>query len=74
MCGVVLIESITVCGVMPGVTGADGEKEAVAPVGRVDTLNVTGLENVPCEDETVRANIAVCPAVTGGVELGGATE
>lgn len=74
VCGMVATESITVWGTAPGVTVADGEKEAVAPAGSVDTPNVTGSEKVPCEDETVRANIAVCPAVTGGVELGGETE
>jgi hypothetical protein len=52
---------------------ADGAKEAVAPVGSPDTVNVTGLENVPFEDESVKTKFAVCPAVTGGVELGGVT-
>lgn len=74
VCGVVVIESVTVCGVPPGVIVADDANEAVAPAGRGDTLNVTGLENVPFEGDTVKANIAVCPAVTGGVELGGVTE
>jgi hypothetical protein len=73
VCAVVVMESATGCGVAPGVIVADGEKEAVAPAGSPDTLNVTGLENVPFEEETVNAKFAVCPASTGGAELGGVT-
>jgi hypothetical protein len=76
VCGVVAIESVTGCGVAPGVIVADGAKEAVVPAGKGgdwDTPNVTGLENVPSMDETVKAKVAVCPAAIGGVELGGVT-
>ena len=38
------IESVTLAGVLPGVIVAD-ENIAVAPVGRPDAVNVTGLEN-----------------------------
>jgi hypothetical protein len=76
VCGVVVMERVTVCGVAPGVIVADGAKESVAPAGRGvngDTLNKTGLENVPFEDETVKAKFAVFPAETGGSVLGGVT-
>lgn len=76
MCGIVVIERVTVCGAGPGVIGADGAKEGVVPGGMEvdeDTPNVTGLVNVPSIDETTRAKIAVCPAVIGGAELGGVT-
>ena len=53
---------------------ADGAKEAVAPAGSGDALNVTGLENVPFKDETVKAKFAVRPAVTEVGELGAVTE
>lgn len=73
MCAVVAMESVTICEAEPGVIVADGSKEAVVPAGRVDTLKVTGLENVPLVGETVRGKLALCPAVTEGVELGGVT-
>jgi hypothetical protein len=75
VCAFVAIESVTVCGEAPGVIGPDGAKEAAAPAGSgVDRLNVTGSENVPCEGEMVKANVAVCPAVTEIDELCEATE
>jgi hypothetical protein len=64
---VVEIESVTDCVVAPGVTVADGEKEALAPEGSPDTLNVTGLVNAPFEGATVMMNVAGWPA---GTELG----
>ena len=73
-CGVVVIESVTVCGEAPNVIGPDGTKEAASPAGSgVDRPSVTGSENVPREGETVNANVAVCPAVMGGDDLDGAT-
>jgi len=77
VCGIVVIESVTVCGVAPGVIVADGAKEVVVPAGSGgtgDTLNITGSENAPFEGETVSAKFAVCPAVTEVAELGGVTE
>jgi len=74
MCGIVVIESVTICGVAPGVIVADGAKEGFASVGMPDALNITELENVPFEDETVKAKFAVCPAVIEVVELGAVTE
>lgn len=77
VCGVVVISSVTVFGLAPGVTVADGEKEADAPAGNGvdgDKLNVTGLGNVPFDGDRVKTKFAVCPAVTGGDELGGVTE
>jgi hypothetical protein len=53
MCGAVVMASVTVCFVAPGVIVADGAKEAVAPAGSGDTLNVTGSENVPFEGNRV---------------------
>ena len=76
VCGFVAIESVTVCGAAPGVIVADGAKEIVVPAGMGvdwDTPNVIGLVNVPSIDETTKANVAVCPAVIGGLELGGVT-
>jgi hypothetical protein len=74
VCAVVEIESVTIFGVAPGVIVADGVKEAVAPAGNADRLNVTGSENVPFNGETVSAKFAICPAEMGGDELGGVTE
>lgn len=76
VCGIVVIESVTVCGAGPGVIIVDGAKEIVVPAGKEvdwETPNVTELENVPSMDETTRAKVAVCPAVIGGVVLGGVT-
>ena len=70
------MESVTICGVVPGVIVADGAKEAVAPAGNGvsgDMLNVTRLENAPSVDATVNTKFAVWPAETGGSELGGIT-
>ena len=53
---------------------ADGAKEAVAPAGSGDALNITGLKNVPFRDEMVKAKFAVPPAVTEVGELGAFTE
>jgi hypothetical protein len=72
VCGVVEIESVTICGFAQGVTCVDGVKVAFAPAGsgvEGDMLNVTGSENVPLVGERVNANFAVSPAVTGGGEL-----
>jgi len=76
VCGVVVIESVTVCGAAPGVIVADGANEGIVPAGREvagDTPNVTGLANVPSIVETTSAKVAVRPAVIGGVKLGGVT-
>ena len=73
-CAVVEIESVTVCGVAPGVIVAEGENVADVPAGKGGAaVNVTGLANVPYEGDTINAKLAVCPAVTGGKELGGLT-
>jgi hypothetical protein len=69
----VAIERVTEVGLLPGVIVADGENKAVVPGGSAETLNVTGLENVPFEGDTVRPKLAVWPAVTGGDELGALT-
>jgi hypothetical protein len=77
VCGVVEIESVTICGVAPGVTGNDGVKVAFVPAGsgvEGDILNVTGSENVPLVGERVNANFAVSPAVIVGGEVAAATE
>jgi hypothetical protein len=66
---VVEIARVTLCEVTPGVIVAEGVKEAFAPMGSGERLNVTGLVNVPLEDDTVNEKLAVCPAVTGADEL-----
>jgi len=63
-----------ICGVAPGVMVADGAKEAVAPAGNAEILNVTGSEKLPFAGEMVNVNFAVCPAVIGGLEMGELTE
>ena len=70
---VVVIESVTLVGAVPGVIVAEGENVAVAPIGRGDSVNVTGLENVP-EGETVRLKLAGWPAVTEVGVVGALTE
>ena len=63
-CAVVVIESVTLIGALPGVIVADGENEAVAPAGRPDAVSVTGLENVPFDGATDKAKVPGWPAIT----------
>jgi hypothetical protein len=58
LCLVIVIESITLTELLPSVIGVDGEKEAVAPAGSPETVNVTGLANAPFEGATVRLKLA----------------
>jgi hypothetical protein len=73
--GVVVMESVTVCGVAPGVIVADGAKEAAAPGGSgVTTLNNTGSENAPFDGDSVKEKFAVLPGKIGLGEPDGVTE
>ena len=72
-CAVVVIESVTLVGALPGVIVVD-ENIAVAPVGRPDAVSVTGLENVPFEGATVRLKPAARPAETEVDVVGALTE
>jgi hypothetical protein len=63
-CGVVEMESVTGTVLLPGVTGADGEKFAEAIGGKFDAVNVTGFVKLPLEGATVKLKLAGCPAET----------
>ena len=72
-CAVVVIESVTLVGALPGVIVVD-EKIAVVPVGRPDAVSVTGLENVPFEGAIDRPKVAGWPAATEVGVVGAVTE
>ena len=55
VCGVVAMESVTICETALGVMVAEGENVAAVSGGSVlVTLNVTGLVYIPLADATVR--------------------
>lgn len=65
---VVEIDSVTLVGLAPGVTDTD-EKDADAPAGNPEAVNVTGLAYAPLEEATVSVYCADCPGETDAVEL-----
>lgn len=72
-CAVVEMDSVTLAGVLPGVTVAD-ENSAVASGGTPVAENVTASVNAPFEGATESANIAGCPATTVAGAVGPVTE
>jgi hypothetical protein len=63
-CAVVAMVSVTGVTPLPAGIVAEGEKDAVAPIGKDDSVNITGFAVVPFEGATVRLKIPGLPATT----------